>query len=837
MIRHIVAATLLTLTLAAPPVLADQELLTTHCGKCHGGKSPKGDFDLRLLGKSPDPDNVDLWETSLDYVKAEEMPPAGENHLSAVDRQRLVRFLRKGLQRYSSQSTASLRTPPRRLNNREFRISVSDVLMIEDIGTHQPTDNLIGDTLHEGFDTHGESLGFSTFHYEQFIEAIRSIVDATILVGDRPQSHVYEFDATQIIEAHARQNIKRPERRGTPEGFDFLDPQNPAYFEGFEEVPATGWYRIRIRCTGKDRGLYHSGKTGIYDGDPIRLSVTMGDRERVFDLPDEKVAEFTLNEWLAAGTRLRLHYPTDGLRLRGNGNFKFQHAITGEHLKEHDPELHAEVVASIRPNRFGRVRPPSSWHHWVDYWMGPRPRIFSAQVEGPFYESWPPQRQIALIGRDPSVENAETILRPIAERAWRRDVRPGELAAIVRLVESHAGGHGNIEAMKEGIVAILASPPFLLLNTDDLTSAERFASKFSYFLASTLPDAELRDAVAAGDLNTYEGVRAEVQRWFDQGRADPFLQAFPFGWLKLNDINFMAPDPDRYRMYHRKRISEDMTAEALAFFRHAVDENIPVTDFLAADYSFINADLAQVYGAENIPEDSELRKYTFPDGRRGGLLGMGAFLTVTADSLGTSPIHRAIYVMENFLGIHPDPPPPDVEIEEPDVRSARTIKEVLEAHRSDTTCAACHQSIDPCGYAFENFDPMGAWRDEYPLMLSDASTDTGPRSKRNSRGVPIDASATFRNGANYQDITEFRQLMQTKANRERFVRCFVTKLLTYANGREPDNYAEVERIVELSAEKDYRIVDTIAAVIHSPLFREEKSSPAVARSDGREAAN
>ncbi len=206
---------------------------------------------------------------------------------------------------------------------------------------------------------------------------------------------------------------------------------------------------------------------------------------------------------------------------------------------------------------------------------------------------------------------------------------------------------------------------------------------------------------------------------------------------------------------------------------------------------------------------------------RGGMLGMGAFLTLTADSLGTSPIHRAVYVMENFLGIHPAPPPGDVEISEPDVRQAKTIKEILQAHTADATCASCHESIDPYGYAFENFDPMGSWREFYTAHLADPSTDDKPRTSRRQAGIPIDPSGVFRNGTKYSDIREFRSLMLTDANRDRFVRCFITKLLTYANGEEPKDFAEIEKIMQNSAQHNYRIVDTIAAVVHSPLFREQ----------------
>jgi hypothetical protein len=820
--RHNVRLFLLVLTIlcSVRASVADQALVKMHCVKCHSGAAPKGDFSIWDLGKHPTKENVDLWTASLDRVKAGEMPPAKKGQVTSADRRRMVQFLADQVQHYAEQSEHFYRIPPRRLNNREFENSVREVLLIEDVGTHQPTDNLIGDSLHEGFDTHGETLGFSNFHLEQYIESLRRIMEATILSGEQPTPELYEIEPTEILSAHTSQNIKRPERRGNTEGFDFRDPKELAYFEELPVVPTTGWYKISLHCTGLNRGLYPPEKTGIFDDDPIRLTVVMGNRERTYDLPDNQVTKIELKEWLAAGTRLRLRYPTDGLTLRGNGNFKFQNAIAGEYIKEHDPALYERVASAIVTKPGRRVLRPESWHHWVDYWRGPRPRILKGSVEGPFFESWPPRRQVVLLGNNPAAEDAVAILRPIAERAWRREVRDGELDRIVQLVQSKQQSLGDAAALKEGIVAILASPPFLLLNTDDLTPQQRFASKFSYFLQSTIPDADLREAVATGQLDSFEGVQAEVRRRLNASRCEPFLKSFPYAWLRLNDINFMAPDPDRYPLYHRKRISEDMIKEALKFFRYAVDEDVPVTEFITADYSFINADLGVVYGLDDVPQDSQFRKYTFTNGRRGGLLGMGGFLTVTADSLGTSPIHRAIYVMENFLAIHPSPPPADVKIEEPDIRSARTIKEVLETHRSDSNCAACHQRIDPFGWAFENFDPMGAWRDTYDNRSAAAERQLNRKNQVAQVGTPIDASAGFLSGDEYHDIVEFRQLMQTNANRDRFVRCFITKLLTYANGEEPDDYSEIEKLVAKSADHDYRIVATIAAVIDSPLFRE-----------------
>ncbi len=828
--------------MGADSALRGPELLAARCAPCHGGAEPKGGFRIGSLGEGPDRANAELWRKSLDYVRAEFMPPAEVGRLPDTDRHRLIAFLEARIGGRDERVGNVAGTAPRRLNNRELANSVRDVLMIEDVGTHQPLADLLGDTLRDGFDTDGDALGMSEFHLERYIESFRQIVDATILSGPRPQTRRYQATAADMLLTSLSQRRRQERANRTPESIDFLDPRLHVYFANFESAPATGRYRIKIRAAGKDRGYYDSAATGVYDGDPIRLRIHLGDRVRTFDLPDEAPVEIALDEWIAAGTRIQLSYPTDGLRLRGNGNFKFQFAIAHDHIRETDPDLYATVLREKLPRAPARTATnPGHWSHWTEQWRGPRPRLFSAEIEGPIYESWPPRRQVALLGEKPAVRNAAAILVPIAERAWRRAVSAEELGPIVGLVRSRAAEgrspYAEVAALKEGIVAILASPSFLLMNHGGGTPADRFASKFSYFLRSTIPDAYIRAAASDGALNGFEGVRTEVFRQFETAEAEEFLREFPHAWLELDRINFMAPDPDRFPLYARKRLSEDMVAEALTFFRHVVENNLPVPELLSANYTFLNADLARVYRVEDVPQDSRLRKYTFTDGRRGGLLGMGAFLTLTADSLSTSPIHRAVYVLEKFLGTRPAPPPDDVEIAEPDVRQARTIKEVLAAHTAEPTCASCHRGIDPYGYAFENFDPVGAWRDEYTMHIAPkpsrkelAEIDEQDR-LRAAQGLPptgrpwekepisVDAASRFPGGVAYADIVGYRQHLLNEANRDRFVRCFIEKLLTYANGVEPADPAEVGRVLAVSAENGYRIVDTIAAAIDSPLFR------------------
>lgn len=814
---------------------ADVALLKKHCGKCHTGRNPKGDFSLHELGASPNVENSDYWVNSLERIEAGEMPPAKRSDLTPAEKTRLEQFLRKQVTLYEEKVQRPLRTPPRRMNNREFENSVRDVLGIEHVGTHGPMDGLLGDTLHEGFDTHGETLGLSEYHLDQYVTAIRKVLDGVVLQGPKPESQVYAITGKtmRVVDTSNRRREDKTNRSNG--GVEIRGSIVRIACDDFLSAPATGWYRIKISAKSLDRHVYDQDKTAIYDDDPITLRMTLGARHVDFDLPEDRVEDFEVNLWLTEGTSLEFSHFTDGLRMQGNGNFKFQNRIAHDYIKKNNPKLYEHVVNVEVPNAQQRSTAPEHWVHWVKYWQGPRPWIKSVEIEGPSFQSWPPKRQTALLGEMPSAQNAAAILKPIAQRAWRRPVSDEELAPIVNLVQSQAKSLGDVGALKEGIVAVLVSPSFLMINPEDSTSEYRFAAKLGYLLNSTTPDADLIVKAREHQLDSFDQIRDELQSRLTAGKMDEFLREFPYGWLQLDRINFMAPDIDQYPLYDKKRINQDMVEEVLTFFRHAITNNRPVPELLTADYSFVNADLAKVYGIDNVPDDSRLRNFEFEDGRRGGFLGMGAFLTLTADTLSTSPIHRAVYVMENFMGIHPAPPPADVEITEPDVRAATTIREVLTAHQTDASCAACHQNIDPFGYAFENFDPIGGWREVYVDPTSAAtgqnedSTDQqneGHRGKRRAKSrvasIPIDASATFLSGAHYKDIREFRELMKNDASRQRFVRCFITKLLTYANGVEPDNFSEVEAIVKVSADNDYKIVETIAAVIDSPLFREER---------------
>ena len=242
-----------------------------------------------------------------------------------------------------------------------------------------------------------------------------------------------------------------------------------------------------------------------------------------------------------------------------------------------------------------------------------------------------------------------------------------------------------------------------------------------------------------------------------------------------------------------------MRGETETFFRHVLEKNLPPREFLAADYSFLNRELALHYGIEGV-QGNKLQRVSLKGSRRGGLIGQGAFLTASANGVDTSPVVRGIYVLEKILGYTPPPPPPDVAVLEPDIRGATSVREQLIKHREIATCAECHRKIDPLGFALENFDAIGGWRDRYDDKLK------------------VDPSGKLPDGNVFSTNAEFRDLILEKE--ETFSRCLAEKLLTYAIGRQLNgsDRPSIDGISMEMAGAEKGLRDLIQAVVGSESF-------------------
>jgi len=359
-----------------------------------------------------------------------------------------------------------------------------------------------------------------------------------------------------------------------------------------------------------------------------------------------------------------------------------------------------------------------------------------------------------------------------------------------------------IRAMQDGYAAILCSPQFLYLEeTTNQLEAFALASRLSYFLWSSMPDTTLFDLARSGRLAEPEVRREQVERMLKDPKAAAFVRHFSSSWLRMDKLGKMPPSGGDYQFYKNLRVEPMLLAQVTTYFEEILESNGKIGDFVDSDYTYMNQVLAKwIYKREGI-RGARLRKVSLDDPRRGGIFTLPGVMTATANGVDTSPVVRGTWVLENVLGTPPAPPPPDVEPLPTDTRKATTIREQLELHRKHEACNSCHRKIDPMGFAFENFDVVGRWRDRYR------------RAKK-----PIDASATLSNGRKIADIIEFKRML--KERKPLIVRCLTEKMLTYATGRrlEAIDRGEIDRIVEKLGESGDRLRDLVHLVVDSEIF-------------------
>jgi hypothetical protein len=325
------------------------------------------------------------------------------------------------------------------------------------------------------------------------------------------------------------------------------------------------------------------------------------------------------------------------------------------------------------------------------------------------------------------------------------------------------------------------------------------ASRLSFFLWSSIPDDELREAAARGTLNDPVALEHQVQRMLRDPRSKAMVDNFVGRWLELSKLPGVVPDTELYPEFD-ENLRDAMEQETKLFVGSQIRDNRSVVELLTADYSFLNERLANHYGIRNI-YGSHFRRVAFSDRRRGGLLGQSSLLTVTSYPNRTSVTMRGRWLLANLLGAPPPPPPPDIPVlkEAGADGQPRSLRERMEKHRANPSCASCHQRMDPLGFALENFDALGKWR-----SVSD--------------GAPIDPSATFPDGTRFEGIEGLRTLMVS--HKEDFARTLSAKLLAYAIGRGLDSHdlPAVRGIARGAASSDYSWSSIIAGIVKSTPF-------------------
>jgi hypothetical protein len=419
--------------------------------------------------------------------------------------------------------------------------------------------------------------------------------------------------------------------------------------------------------------------------------------------------------------------------------------------------------------------------------------VRSIEVEGPINKVWPPvhRRQVFPV-RPAGVGDeayARLVLEPFMKRAFRRPVSKADVERMLRLYRAERkAGKPFLQAMRLPLTTVLCSPDFLYISgpRKRQPAAHALASRLSYFLWRSMPDDELMAVAAGGDLARHDVLKAQMIRMLEDPRSDALVENFTRQWLGLRKIRNLQADRQLYPGY-RLALQQAMVAESEAFFRHVLDNSLPVRLFIHSDFAMLNGEMARHYGIPGVRGDA-FRKVSLPAGSpRGGVLGQASVLTATSNGVRTLPVTRGVFILEHLLGSPPPSPPPDVGQLE-DVKAPRpdaTTRERLELHRTNPNCARCHEKIDPLGFALENFDAVGQWRTHEMKFV---------QGQGHKQGAKVEANGQLPDGRRFGGVVQLKKLLLE--DEQRFVQCLAEKMLVYALDR-PIGFADRRFVDEL----------------------------------------
>ncbi len=751
---------------------------------CHNEKMKSGGLALSTLDLASVSRDIEPWEHVIRKVRTGAMPPVGRPRPEKAAAESLVTFLETELDRAALENPNPGRPALQRLNRSEYRNAIRDLLAVEiDASSMLPAD-----VAGHGFDNNADALTLSTALTERYLGAAAKI---------------------------SQMALARP--RGVPVPETFFVPTDRDQGKRFnDDLPfgSRGGLAMRYYFTADGEYQFEmrpkeSGAGGGFEGitaEPHQIDVA---------IDNVKVWSGTLGGPEFAQRRGEPAAGTDEYRADRNKKIldmlKFRVPVkAGSHLVQFyfaaktsayvedlfDPSLRRD------PYRAG----------------GGEPKISSVTITGPQPDTAAigdtPSRRHVLICNPSSAQDetcAKKILSTLARRAYRRPVTDADLQVPLASYREGAGQGGFESGVEMGIRSILVSPNFLFRleaqpeaaapNKPYLISDLDLASRLSFFLWSSIPDEPLIEAAAKKTLHKPEVLQQQVKRMLADPRSQALVDNFAGQWLFIRNVAVHQPSPEL--LFHfDDNLRKAFERETQLFFESIIRENRSVIDLLDADYTFLNGRLARHYGIPGV-QGERFRRVTLPAGSvRGGLLGQGSILMATSYPNRTSPVIRGKWILENVFGAPPPPPPPNVpELkDERDPRKVLPMREQLAAHRKNPACAGCHAQMDQLGFALENFDGIGEWRDIY------------------ASGAKVDASAQLPDGTKFDGPAELRQVLRMHS--DEFLTTVSEKLLTYALGRglEASDAPAVRKIKREAARGEYRFASLIQGIVTSTPF-------------------
>jgi uncharacterized protein DUF1592/uncharacterized protein DUF1588/uncharacterized protein DUF1587/uncharacterized protein DUF1585/uncharacterized protein DUF1595/cbb3-type cytochrome c oxidase subunit III len=724
----------------APSAAAQWALVDRYCAGCHNEVDLAGDLAFGRLSRTNLAADAAVWEAAIRKLRGHLMPPPGEPRPSEARTAALVRWLEQSLDAAARDAPNPGAPALHRLNRAEYANAVRDLLAVDvDATTLLPADDSSA-----GFDNVASALSVSPALLSSYVAAAARI--SRLAVGDLGAS-------SAIVTYRAPRGLVQAEH---------LDGQ-PLGTRGGMTVrhffPLDAEYEIRVARGGNGFGLEALG----------------GDEE----------VEITVNGARSA--------------MLGRGGARS-----------------AVLAIPAGPQTLGAAIVRKRDAQGVDDLFAvhaPTPGITSVSIVGPRGATGvgdtPSRRRIFVCSpTSPTDEEpcAADIVRRLAEGAYRRPM-PADDPAVATLLSFYAQGRaeGSFDAgIQRAVARVLVDPQFIFRFEAEpaglpagavyRVSDVELASRLSFFLWSSIPDEPLLAAAAAGELSQPKILEREVRRMLADPKADALVANFASQWLGLRQLDTVTPTSGEFD----GNLRSSLRMETELLFATVLREDSSVVEMLSADYTFVDERLARHYGLPNV-RGSRFRRVELGDERR-GLLGHGSILTVTSAPNRTSPVKRGQWILANVLGVPPPPPPEGVETNldatAPAGAAPTTMRERLSRHMADPSCAACHNLMDPLGFALENFDFIGQWRDA-------------------ESAAPVDAHGTFVDGSALEGPAGLRRVLLEHS--DLFVQTFAEKLLTYALGRalEPSDMPAVREIVRSAADDEYRMSALVLGVAES----------------------
>jgi len=743
-----------------PPTLEKdvRPLLEEYCFDCHNPDKKKGDINLEDVTADPKPlSHRAVWEKVADAVENGDMPPEKKPQLTEDQRRIILSFLDNQFAGDCKTNRNPGHVTIRRLNRSEYRNSIRDLLYVD----YWPED-FPNDEVGYGFDNIGDVLSLSPLLMEKFIAAAEEVSKKAIIVDAKP--HVRRFKGDSFI--CKNEDLVRPLGDDT-QGF---------YREGEAsrdiDFPGSGDYVLRIRAYGDQAGPEAPKLSVRIDGQELQVI-------SVPAFPDSPQSYDVKLHAEKGGHRVSLAYLNNykdennpDPKLRGDRNVFVKYVeLTGTADASKLPESHKRLITKM-----------------------PQP------------------------GEEHAV--AREILQPFLKRAYRRPVSDTEVERVVRFVDLAIEQKGTfLEGMQVAVQAVLCSPEFLFrweLDTREVKPGElrtltdyQVASRLSYFLWSSMPDEELFALADKGELCQDGNLEKQTLRMMRDWRAREFVNNFADQWLQIRNIWEVAPDPAAFPNWNDE-LKGLMKEEAERFFEAIMKDDRSVLDLLDARFTFLNEKLARFYGIDGV-EGNDFRRVELPaNSPRGGVLTLGGVLLATSTPNRTSPVIRGKWILEQILGTPPPAPPPNVPplAEQNAVNQSASLRQRLQQHMSKVECAACHKRMDPLGFALENFDATGAWRDK-------------------DGKFPVDASGKLPNGKEFNGPQTLREVLRSGRN---FKVTLAEKMMTYALGRGVESYdrCAVDAVVAKMTENGDKFSALVTGIVTSEPFLKRKEPETLA---------